>query len=148
MGGIKIGVLAIEHSELTRKLANIERQIEELVKKQNGLDYGGGSPQAGGASQKEDYNDIRRRLPEQSTNDRLVRETLRRSPTGQSSPRRLAATAYDLRRRRLAATPYEDLSPAERVIKSFHAAQRQNPHIARLEKLLDEMSSLSYTLSS
>jgi len=44
------------------------------------------------------------------------------------------------RRRMLAATPFDDLNPAEQVLKRFHAKQRQQPHIARLEKLLDEMN--------
>jgi len=56
--------------------------------------------------------------------------------------RRLAGTAHDRLRRRLASTPYDRLSPADQVIKRFHEAQRQKPHIARLEKLLDEMNSL------
>jgi len=61
---------------------------------------------------------------------------------GNDLRRRLATTSYDRRRRRLAATPYELLSPAEQVIKRFHAKQRQKPYIARLEKLIDEISDL------
>merc|ERR1711964_5912 len=39
-------------------------------------------------------------------------------------------------RRRLAGSAHDRLSPADQVIKRFHAKQRQNPHIARLDKLL------------
>jgi len=62
--------------------------------------------------------------------------------SGITSPTTHSTNAYTIRRRRLAATPYDLLSPAEQVIKRFHATQRQQPHIARLEKLLDEMSDL------
>merc|ERR1711964_284367 len=38
--------------------------------------------------------------------------------------------------RRLSTTPYGLLSPADQLIKRFHARQRTKPHIAALEKLL------------